>query len=61
MEEKTYRFSVTGRAYCYGYVTAKDEAEALEKVKNNDYDDILDEDLEYDNETAEIEGEYKDE
>ena len=40
--EKCYQFTFKGSIGGYGIVTAKSEEEAMEKIKNNDYDDIID-------------------
>lgn len=40
--EKCYQFTFKGSIGGYGIVTAKSKEEAMEKIKSNDYDDIID-------------------
>lgn len=42
MTEKEFQFEFKGTIGGYGYVYAKTEEEALEKIKNKDYDEIMD-------------------
>lgn len=42
MKNKEYQFFFTASIGGFGVLTAKDKEEALEKIKNNDYDDIID-------------------
>lgn len=39
---KEYQFTRKAMYIEYGVVTAENEEEAIEKIKNNDYDDIYD-------------------
>ena len=41
-EEKVFEFNFVGTIGGYGVVAAKNKKEALEKIKNKDYDDIID-------------------
>ncbi len=45
-KEKTYYFEATCINRGRGYVTATSKKEAIEKLRNEDWDDILDEDSE---------------
>lgn len=55
---KTYQFTREAKYIEYGVVTANSKAEAIELIKNNDYDDIYDTSLEEEyNETIKIEEE----
>ena len=55
---KTYQFTRKAKYIEYGVVTANSKVEAIELIKNNDYDDIYDTSLEEEyNETIEIEEE----
>ncbi len=55
---KTYQFTRKAKYIEYGVVTANSKEEAIELIKNNDYDDIYDTSLEEEyNETIEIEEE----
>lgn len=40
--EKQYTFTMAEKSTVVGIVTAISKAEAIEKIKNGDYDDILD-------------------
>lgn len=40
--EKEYQFDFIGTIGGYGIVTASSVEEALEKIKNDEYDDIID-------------------
>ncbi len=42
MTEKEFQFEFKGTIGGYGYVYAKTKEEALEKIKNKDYDEIMD-------------------
>lgn len=53
---KTYQFTREAKYIEYGVVTANSKEEAIELIKNNDYDDIFDTSLEEEyNETIKIE------
>ncbi len=53
---KTYQFTREAKCIEYGVVTANSKEEAIELIKNNDYDDIFDTSLEEEyNETIKIE------
>ena len=53
---KTYQFTREAKYIEYGVVTANSKKEAIELIKNNDYDDIFDTSLEEEyNETIKIE------
>ena len=55
---KTYQFTREAKYIEYGVVTANSKEEAIELIKNNDYDDIYDTSLEEEyNETIKIEEE----
>jgi hypothetical protein len=59
-EEKEFTFEVERTSICYGIVIAKTIEEAKEKIKNGDYDDIIDTwDTSYDWKNAIIEEEKK--
>jgi hypothetical protein len=54
---KEYKFTRKAIYIEFGVVTANDEKEAIQKIKDNDYDDIIDTYLdEEDNSTIELEG-----
>ena len=46
--EKSYNFTIGLKGVAYGYVVANSEEEAVEKIKNHDWEDIIDIDPEYD-------------
>lgn len=46
--EKSYNFTIGPKGVAYGYVVANSEEEAVEKIKNHDWEDIIDIDPEYD-------------
>lgn len=53
---KNYKFTRKATYVEFGVVTAINEEEAMEKIKNNDYDDIIDTSLEEEhNDTINIE------
>lgn len=55
---KTYQFTREAKYIEYGVVNANSKEEAIELIKNNDYDDIYDTSLEEEyNETIKIEEE----
>ncbi len=55
---KTYQFTREAKYIEYGFVIANSKEEAIELIKNNDYDDIYDTSLEEEyNETIKIEEE----
>ena len=55
---KTYQFTREAKYIEYGVVYANSKEEAIELIKNNDYDDIYDTSLEEEyNETIKIEEE----
>jgi len=57
-EEKQFSFEVERTSICYGIVIANNIEEAKEKIKNGDYDDIIDTwDTFYNWETAIVEEE----
>ena len=56
--EKCYQFTFKGSIGGYGIVSANSEEEAIEKIKSNDYDDIIDT---FDMEIEEVTGIEEDE
>ncbi len=57
---KTYDFKREATYYEFGIVTANSKEEAIEKIKNGEYDDIYDTSLlEENNDTIEVEEEYE--
>ena len=54
---KEYKFTRKATYIEFGVVTANNKKETIQKIKNNDYDDIIDTYLdEEDNNTIELEG-----
>lgn len=52
---KTYQFTREAKYIQYGYVGANSKEEAIDLIKNNDYDDIFDTSLEEEyNDTIQI-------
>lgn len=53
---KTYQFTREAKCIQYGYVAANSKEEAINLIKNDDYDDIFDTSLEEEyNDTIQIE------
>ena len=41
----SYGFTASGNAQCRGYVTAENKEEAINKILNYDYDDVVEEEI----------------
>ena len=61
MAKKSYYFLIGGRVTGRGYVDAESREEAERLIRDGEFDDIFDDDIEYDYDDFEITGEESEE